>query len=413
MHFKYKNKKLMCEGVAVEGLAKKYGTPLYVMSSKSIIDQYTSFEDAFSGIDHLTCYAIKANYNLSIVRLLAKEGAGADVGSSGELFRALTGGINPKKIVMSGVGKTCSDIEYALKSKILMLKAESFSELQQINNIAKKLKVIAPVGIRMNPNVLVDTHANIATGGMEHKFGIDEKFLPEILNFIKKAKNINFVGLDVHVGSQVPDPKSYTQAIQAILKIKQKIENVGHKISYVDIGGGFPVTYDEKKEMKIISHFSREIISALKNCGAVTIFEPGRYLVANAGILVTEVVTVKENSAKKVFAVLDAGMTELMRPALYDAYHNILPVTKHARKVVTMDLVGPVCESTDAFAKGRVISQVKEGEFLAIMSSGAYGSVMGSNYNGRLRPYEVLISDKKVKIIRKKETFDQMIQNEI
>ena len=412
MQFTYKNKKLMCEDVSIESLAKKYGTPLYVTSSQSIQNQYASFEKAFFGIDHLTCYAIKANYNLSILKLLAKSGAGADVGSSGELFRALKSGISPKKIVMSGVGKTDEDIKYALESKILLLKAESLSELSQIERIAKKLKVVASVAIRMNPNVVVNTHKHIATGGMEHKFGIDEKFLPEILKYFKKTKNLIFIGLDVHVGSQVPDPKSYTLAIEFILKIKKLIENHGHKISYIDIGGGFPVTYDANHEMKIISHFAKEIISSLENCGATIIFEPGRYLVANAGILVTEVINVKENSAKKEFVIVDAGMTELMRPALYDAYHHIIPVTKNSRKIITADIVGPVCESTDAFGRGRKIPEVKEGEFLAVMSVGAYGSVMGSNYNGRLRPAEILISGKGIKIIRKRETFDQMIQNE-
>ena len=413
MHFIYKNKKLMCEDLAIESLAKKYGTPLYVVSAQSIQDQYASFEDAFSQIEHLTCYAIKANYNLSIVRLLACAGAGADVGSGGELFRALRAGVPAKKIVMSGVGKTNEDIEYALASKILLLKAESLSELHTIERIAKKLGIIASIAIRINPDIAVDTHANIATGGMEHKFGIDEKFLKDVLGYLKQAKHLNLVGLDVHVGSQIPDPVSYAQAIEAIMKVKQAVEIDGQMISYIDIGGGFPVTYDEKKKQKSIEDFAKMIVPYFKGSGVTLVLEPGRYLVANAGILVANVVTVKENAMHKKFTILDAGMTELMRPVLYDAYHHILPVRKNSRKNIVTDIVGPICESTDAFAHDRSIQSVQEGELLAVMSAGAYGSVMGSNYNGRLRPAEILVSGQKSKVIRKRETLVQTIQNEI
>ncbi len=411
--FNFKNKNMFCEGVKVEILAKKFGTPLYITSKNHIRRQSADFKNTFSEVNPLVCYAVKANYNLSILRVLREAGSGAEVGSKGELFRALKAGITPKKIVMSGVGKTKEDIIYALKKKILLLKVESLSEIQQINIIAKKLGIIAPIAIRINPDVRVDTHASIATGAKEHKFGIDEGQVLRALAWIKQLKQVNLLGLAIHIGSQVASPQSYVQGINTLLKYKSLAEKEGYSLTYLDCGGGFPITYKSACPKKSIKEFARAIIPLLKNSSVKIIFEPGRYLVAQASILVTTVLSVKKNSQRKNFIVVDAGLTELMRPALYDAYHEIVPVKQSSRPGITADIVGPVCESTDIFAKKRKINSLKEREMLAILAVGAYGGVMASNYNGHLRCPEILVDGRRHTLIRKRETLKQIIQNEI
>lgn len=410
--FQYVKSELYCEKVKIKTLAKKFGTPLYVMSENNIKNQYALFESAFSGLDHMICYAIKANFNLSIIGLLARAGSGADVGGAGDLHRALKAGIPAQKIVMSGVGKTKIEIEQAIKNKILMIKVESISELKQINTIAKKLRSVAPLAVRINPAVETLTHAHISTGGKGNKFGIDENDVSKIFRLAKKLPNVKIIGLDIQIGSQIPDPAPYLEAIKKLLVIKEKAETLGFDIRYIDLGGGYPVTYNENDPKKELSVFASAITKILKDSGGTIIFEPGRFMVANAGALVTEVLYRKENSQGKKFVIVDAGISELIRPVLYGAYHHILPV-KYSRKNIVADIVGPICESSDYFAKDRKISAVEEGGYLAILSAGAYGSVMGSNYNGRLRPPEILVSGKNARLIRKRETFSQFIQNEI
>jgi diaminopimelate decarboxylase len=410
--FHYKNKELYCEQVPVQKLAKNFGTPLYVTSTASIMDQLSIFEDSFKELDHMTCYAVKANYNLSVIKLLADKGIGADAGSQGEIFRALKAGIPSNKILFSGVGKTRDDIAYALKKKIFMFKVESLSEIQAINTIAKKSNVVAKILIRINPNVSVDTHKHISTGGIEHKFGIDQGSVSEVLRVVKSSKNIDLQGFAIHIGSQIADPIAYANSIKVILKIKIKSEKEGFNIKYLNIGGGFPITYDNDNPKLLLHKFAEVIIPELKDCGAKILFEPGRFLVGNSSVLLTEVLYTKQNTNKKNFVVVDAGMTELMRPALYSAYHHIIPTKINSTLNIIADIVGPVCESSDAFAHDRKINKVKEGDTLAILSAGAYGSVMASNYNGRLRPAEVLVDGKKSKVIRKRETLEQTIVNE-
>ncbi|MES2023487.1 MAG: diaminopimelate decarboxylase [Patescibacteria group bacterium] len=411
-NFIYKNNKLYCEQVPIKTLAEKFGTPLYLMSSNSMQNQYDYFEKAFSKLNHLTCYAVKANFNLSVINLFARAGSGADVGSRGELFRALKAGIPSEKIVMSGVGKSHADIEHAIKSKILLLSTESLSELKYINQIAKKLNTVVDITVRVNPSVKALTHAHISTGGHIHKFGIDEVLLPEVFRLAKSLYNIKIVGLDVHIGSQLNSTAPYIKTIKKLLVIKKNFEDHGFNIKYLDLGGGFPVTYDPSKPKKDLKVFADTIIPLLQNCGAKIIFEPGRYFVANAGVLITQVLYLKENSSGKKFVIVDAGMSELIRPVLYDAYHHIISVNYSSKKIVA-DVVGPICESADFFAKDREMQTVREKDYLVVLSTGAYGGVMGSNYNGRLRPTEVLIDGKNFKVIRKRETLEQFIQNEI
>lgn len=411
-YFSYKNGVLHCEGVPLPSLAKKFGTPLFVTSKTAILENFNRFEAAFKTLNHLTCYSVKANYALDIIRTLAEAGSGFDVNSGGELFRALKAGASAEKIIMAGVGKTAEEIEYALQSKILMLKAESLSELKLTDRIARKLKLKAPVGIRITPNVTAETHPYITTGNHEQKFGIDEAIAEKVLREVKTLRNLRVVGLEMHIGSQIYDPKYYADATLKLLQAKSLCDALGFEIEHLDIGGGFPVTYSAEKKATPIEAFAHALLPLLKNTGLKILFEPGRYMVANASALVSKTLYIKENHIGKKFVILDSAMNDLIRPALYGAYHDIIPVKKTTGKMFA-DIVGPVCETGDFFARDRAIAQVKEGELIAIMSAGAYGSVMASNYNARPRAAEVMVYRRAAKLIRKRETFEQMIANEI
>jgi diaminopimelate decarboxylase len=409
--FHYKKNKLHCEGVSLDALAEKFGTPLFVTSKQHLLSQYHRFEKAFAGLNHLTCYAVKANYNLAVIRTLVEAGSGIDVNSAGELYRALKAGASPKKIIMAGVGKTADEIRYALETKILMIKAESVSELKLINAIAGKLKRKAPVGIRINPNVTAETHPYITTGDDSKKFGIDEQLAEETLRLVKKLKHIQLTGLDMHIGSKIEDVSPYVEATLKLLGIKNITDTLGFEIDHIDIGGGFPIAYSPADPDVPLEVFAKKLVPILKNVNAKILFEPGRYIVGNASVLLTKVLYVKQNHKGKKFLIVDAAMTELIRPTLYEAYHEILPVKKTGKSVV-VDVVGPVCESGDFFAHDRKMGEAKEGECIAVMSAGAYGSVMSSNYNARLRPAEVMIDRNKILLTRKRETLEQLVQNE-
>jgi diaminopimelate decarboxylase len=347
-----------------------------------------------------------------VLRTLVREGSGFDVNSGGELFRALKAGAKPKKIIFGGVGKTKAEIEYAIKSKVLFQKVESLSELRVIDEIAKKLKTVAPIAIRINPNVAAETHPYITTGNDEKKFGIDEMLAEEIFATLSKHKHLKFVGLEMHIGSQIFDTQSYLEALFKLLGVKAIAESKGFQVKYLDIGGGFPITYSKDQPAPDIEVFAEKLIPLLKNQSAQILFEPGRFIVGNASVLVTEVLYRKQNHRGKNFVIVDAAMTELIRPMLYEAYHDILPIEQKEREIIITDIVGGVCESGDFFALDREIPDVKEGELLAIFSAGAYGAVMSSNYNARLKPAEVMVNGKKATLIRKRETYKQLIQNE-
>ncbi|MBC8042711.1 MAG: diaminopimelate decarboxylase, partial [Rhizobacter sp.] len=381
--FHYKRRRLHCEAIPLETLAAKFQTPLFVTSKHSILGQFEKFEHAFGALPHLTCYSVKANFNLAVIRTLVEAGSGLDVNSAGELYRALKAGGTPEKIIMAGVGKTAEEIEYALRKKILMLKAESVSELKVIDYVAAKLKVKARVGLRINPNVLAETHPYITTGDNRQKFGIDEEQSEQVLRLVKKLTHIHLTGLEMHLGSQIFDTKPYLEATHKLLAVRQLAASMGFEITHIDVGGGFPVSYSDQPATDI-NMFAEQLVPVLKASGARILFEPGRYLVGNASVLLTKVLYRKENSRGKKFMVLDAAMTELIRPTLYGAYHDILPVKETSRKVI-IDVVGPVCESGDFFAKERGMADAAEGDLVAITSAGAYGAVMSSNYNARLR----------------------------
>lgn len=410
--FHYRRNQLSCEGVALSRLAEEFGTPLYITSKQSLLSRYERFDAAFAALPRLVCYSVKANFNLAVIRTLVRAGSGVDVNSGGELYRAVTAGAPGKKIIMAGVGKTADEIRYALETKILMLKAESLSELRVIDSVAKALKRRAPVGIRINPNVRAETHPYITTGDETQKFGIDIDLAEKTLAAVKKLKHLDLIGLEMHLGSQIFDVPPYVEATRKLLGVKALATSMGFGVSHLDIGGGFPISYAEDKPETPIEQFAEPLVPLLKSADATVLFEPGRYITGNASVLLTRVLYRKENRAGKKFVVTDAAMTELIRPTLYGAYHDILPVKKTAKRF-TADVVGPVCESGDFFARARTMGEVKEGELLAVMSAGAYGSVMSSNYNARLRAAEVMIADGRITLTRKRETLQQLIQNEV
>ncbi len=410
-YFRYKENKLYCESVPVNKLAKEYDTPLYVYSKNHIAEKYKEFTEAFSGIDHRIFYASKSNFNLSIIALLNKLGAGIDVNSGGELFRALKAGVNPKDIILTGVGKNADEIKMGLEQGVSLIKAESLQEIEFINRIAETLGVIAPLAIRVNPDVNPKTHPYISTGLSENKFGISSK---EAVNAYLKASqmpNISLRGIDMHIGSQIVEISPYLEAVEKLAELYLKLKKNGIYLKHFDIGGGFGVKYFEENPFSP-KELADAIIPVVKDLNCRLDFEPGRYFMANAGILVSKVLYTKQNGDKN-FVVIDAAMTDLLRPSLYKAYHHIQPVVIKERDDIIADIVGPVCETGDYLGKKREISKVKPGELLAVMSSGAYGMVMASNYNARRRAAEILVDDYEHYVIRKRETFDDLIKGEM
>lgn len=416
MHdFKYKNNQLYCENIKVEGLAKRFGTPLYVYSYSTIIGHYLKLKDAFRGVDSLICYSVKANSNLAILKALVKAGCGLDIVSGGELFRALKAGCPAKKIVYASVGKTDREIENAIKIGILFFNAESLAELKNINRIARKLNKIARVAIRINPDVEAKTHKFIITGKITNKFGIDLDSAYRILLLKDGFSNVKISGLHIHIGSQITESAPYVAAITKVVNFIERLKARGICLEYLNIGGGLGIVYDKETPQTAII-FAEKILPLIKKTQLKLILEPGRFIVGNAGILVAKVLYVKPTPKKK-FVITDAGMNDLIRPALYDAYHQILPLVKSETqssklKAQKYDVVGPICESADFFAKDRVMPEVKEGDYIAVASAGAYGFSMSSNYNSRRRPAEVIVSSGKAFVIRNRETYEDLIRNE-
>ncbi len=412
MHFfNYKNGSLFAEDVAVTEIVKKIGTPVYIYSCNTLVRHFKAYEKAFEAIPHIICFALKANSNSAIISLLAKDGCGADVVSGGELYRAIKSGVSPKKIVYAGVGKTEEEIRYALKNKILMFNVESGNELREIDRIAGDMKVKAPIALRINPDIDPKTHPYISTGLKKHKFGIPIENALESYGLANKLKNIAVVGVHKHIGSQITSITPFIDAIKRILLLIDSLVKQGISIKYLDIGGGLGITYKDEKP-PLPSHLAKSILPLLSKHNLTLVAEPGRSIVGNAGILVTKVLYLKKYSDKE-FVIVDAGMNDLIRPSIYGAYHDIQPVIKNRRAKITADIVGPICESGDFLAKDREISAVKQGEYLAVMSAGAYGYAMSSNYNSRPRPAEVLVKDNEYAVIRKRETFEDMIRGEI
>lgn len=406
-YFEYKNGELYCEEVPIKKILEDVGTPVYIYSAKTIRRHYKVFEKSFSNIDHLICYSVKANSNIAIISLLKQLGSGADIVSVGELKRALKAGIDPKKIVFSGVGKTPEEIEFALLADILMFNVESLEELETLGEIAKKLEKKAPFALRINPDIDPQTHPYIATGIKRSKFGIPEEFVIEAYKKAKENPYLYPIGIDAHIGSQITSISPFVSALSRLKKIWEELINLGFELKYLDIGGGLGIVY-KNEEPPLPQEYADAIIKEGKDLKATIILEPGRVIVGNAGILVTKVLYTKENILKK-FVIVDAAMNDLIRPAFYQAYHKIIPVEEKYEEFEVVDVVGPICESSDFFAKERKLPKVKKGDFLAIMSAGAYGFVMSSNYNSRPRPPEVLVDEDKYYIIRKRETIEDLL----
>jgi diaminopimelate decarboxylase len=409
--FTYRNGELFAEDVPVKELVKEFGTPLYIYSYGTLIRHIRAYEEAFCEIPHIICYAVKANSNLAILTLFAELGIGADIVSGGELFRALKAGIKPFRIVFAGVGKTEEEIEYALKNNILMFNVESELELYKINEIAKKLKKQARVALRINPDIDPKTHKYIATGLKTSKFGIPIAKAVEYYKVAKSLENIKIIGIHKHIGSQITETDAYVEALRKLLELYEKLAQADVDIEYIDIGGGLGITYKDE-EPPHPKELANALIPLIKNQKGKLIVEPGRSIVGNAGILVTKVLYTKQTDVKN-FIIVDAGMNDLMRPTLYGSYHEILPVTQGKRQKIVADVVGPICESGDFLAKDREIEKVSPGQYLAVMSAGAYGFSMSSNYNSRPRAAEVLVKGEQYALIRKRETYKDLIKNEI
>jgi len=409
-YFRFKNNTLYAEGVSVTSIVEEYGTPLYIYSARTLRRHLKAYVDALKGIPHIVCYAVKANSNAAILRLLSSMGAGADVVSGGELFRALKAGVPSGKIVFAGVGKTDEEIEYALKKKILMFNVESIEEMENINRIAERIKRKASIALRINPDIDPETHPYISTGLKKNKFGIPIENALELYREACKMKNLKVVGVHKHIGSQITKVTPFVDALKRVMVLLDNLRQEGIDIRYLDMGGGLGIQYNDEKPPHP-RELAKKIKPILKGMDITLIIEPGRSIVGNAGIFVTKVLYTKEGVDRR-FIIVDGGMNDLLRPSLYNAYHHILPVKKKRVKKIFADVVGPICESGDFLAKGRDMPSVSRGDILAVMSAGAYGFSMSSNYNSRPRPAEVLVDGNKHYLIRKRETLRDLIRGE-
>jgi len=401
--------------VAIEWLAKKYGTPLYVYSRNTLISHYRKIKEAFSSVNPLICFSMKANSNLAICRALIEEGSGLDIVSGGELYRALKAGAFPNKIVYAGVGKTEKEIELAIKRHILFFNVESIPELELINTVAGRLGTRQRVAIRINPDIRAKTHKYITTGHGENKFGVDFDTAKEIFLGAKKRKNLDISGIHMHIGSQIVDAGPFIKAIEKVVKFIKDIERHGVTVRWLNIGGGLGIIYFRERP-QTAKEYAKAILPILKKIKVNIILEPGRFIVGPSGALVTRVQYIKEAPSKN-FAIADAGMNDLIRPSLYEAYHSILPVRSHSysnlRDIKVYDVVGPICESGDFLGKDRKFIGLKDGDLLSVMGIGAYGFSMSSNYNSRPRGAEVMVDGSRARLIRRRETMEDLIRDEV
>ncbi|MGB8354330.1 MAG: diaminopimelate decarboxylase [Chthoniobacteraceae bacterium] len=429
MHlFEYRKGHLFCEDVNLETLAKEAGTPVYVYSANTILNHYRRLDAAFSGLDHLICYAVKANSNIAILNLLAKENSGFDIVSSGELYRVEKAGGKPEQCTFAGVGKTENEIKFALVQGILSFNVESESELAYINHVAGSMNRRAPVALRVNPNVDADTHKYISTGKSENKFGIGIDRVMDVYAAASKMPNIRIRGVQMHIGSQITTPKPFMEAVAKMAPMVSELQEK-YGIEFFSIGGGIGIVYDPalesgsegwwkeqagaEKSALTVEAYAKAVTPSLKKLGLRILFEPGRYMVGNAGVLLTKALYVKKSPSKK-FVIVDAGMNDLIRPALYEGYHEVVPLKEpESTKTEVADIVGPVCESGDFFAQDREMPVIEEGDTIALMSAGAYGFSMSSNYNSRPLLAEVLVDGKNAEIIRERQLHADLIRGEI
>ncbi len=416
MHdFRYVGNKLYCEGVALEGLAKKFGTPLYVYSQHTLTRHFQELDRAMAGVDHLICFAVKSNSNQSVLRALARVGSGFDIVSGGELQRVLAAGGDPRKCAFAGVGKTESEIEFALKQGVYSFNAESEPELERINRIAARVKKIAPIAVRVNPDVEAHTHKKITTGTYENKFGIAFENVEGVYARASKLKNLRLLGVQMHIGSQITAVTPFEQAVRKALPLVTRLKQ-RHGLEFFSIGGGLGIVYNPAlasgsadwwrssaaKNILTPQKYAERLLPFLKPLGLRILMEPGRFISGNAGVLITRVEYVKR-TGKKNFLIVDAAMNDLIRPAFYEAYHEIVPLSRHNGTLTKSDVVGPICESGDFFCQNRPLPKAGQGDYLALLSAGAYGFVMASNYNTRSLAAEVLVHGTKAALVRERQ----------
>jgi diaminopimelate decarboxylase len=411
-HFQYKDQDLYCEDVPVAKIAEEVGTPLYLYSHATLRHHFRVFDGAFKDIPHLTCFSVKSNSNIAVLRLFAKEGGGADIVSGGELYRALKAGVDPQKIVFSGVGKTKEDLSFAVASDILMFNVESEQELLAISNVCGQLDKTAGIAIRVNPDIDPQTHPYISTGLKENKFGIDIEGSFEAYARAKALPHVEVTGVSCHIGSQLTKVSPFVDTLERLKQLLERLEKDGVSPKYLDLGGGLGITY-EQEEPPHPFEYAEAIKEALGPWDLTLIFEPGRVIVGNAGILVTKVLYTKSTRNKKHFLIVDAAMNDLMRPSLYGSHHGIQPVKITGRDKVRADVVGPICESGDFLAKDREVEIMEQGDLMAVMSSGAYGFSMSSNYNSRPRVPEVMVKEDRYHLIRSRESFEDLVKGEV
>lgn len=414
-YFRYVNQQLFCEDVSLESLVKKFGTPLYVYSQATLENHFRKLDEAMNPADHLVCFAVKANSNLAVLRALANCGSGFDIVSTGELMRVIKAGGDPRKCVFAGAAKTAAEIEYALRRGVYCFNAESEPELERINQVAARLKKTAPVAVRVNPNVPAKTHAKITTGTYEDKFGIAYELIEGVYARAARLKNLRLRGVQMHIGSQITETTPFENAVQKMLPLVKKLK-ARHGLEFFSVGGGLGIVYKpalesgspewwrtaEAKNMLTPARYAERLLPLLQPLGMKILLEPGRFISGNAGVLVTHVEYVKR-TGRKNFVIVDAAMNDLIRPAFYEAYHEILPLEQRPRPTMSSDVVGGVCESGDYFCKDRPLPKFAAGEHLALMSAGAYGFVMASTYNTRPLPAEILVNGKQVALVRKRQ----------
>lgn len=422
--FAQKDGELYCEGVALSKLAERHGTPLYVYSKAALLGRLAELQEAFAPANPLICYSIKANSNLGILRLLTRHGSGVDIVSGGELFRAIRAGVAPEKIVFAGVGKTPEDIREAIRQGIRMFNAESEPELEAANRAAAELGRRATVALRVNPNVNARTHAKTTTGRKENKFGIALPHAFDIFTQTRQYPNLDINGIHLHLGSPIYTVEPYVSALRKMKSFVRDLRRAGVALRSINIGGGYCISYDGREVIRP-SDYATEILPAVKELDLELILEPGRFIVGNSGVLLSRVVYVKEGWAGRRFVILDAGMNDLIRPAMYDSYHHIWPArgatsplaggrmtARQEAALETVDIVGPICETSDCFGRQRRVPPMKSGDTAVIFSAGAYGMSMSSNYNSRPRAAEVLVSGTRATVIRKRETYEDVIRGE-
>ena len=425
MHdFRYVGNRLFCEGVAVEPLARKFGTPLYVYSQRTLTEHFQKLDAAMSPVNHLVCFSVKSNSNRSALRALANLGSGFDIVSGGELQRVIAAGGDPRRCVFAGVGKTEDEIEFALRQGIYSFNAESEPELQRINRIAARLKKIAPIAVRVNPGVYAYTHAKITTGTYENKFGIQFEQVEGVYARAGKLKNLRLRGLQMHIGSQITETTPFEQAVRKVLPLLKRLQEK-YPLEFFSVGGGLGIVYKPAlasgaaawwktpaaKNILTPQKYAGRLVPLLQPLNLKILIEPGRFIAGNAGILVTRVEFVKK-TGRKNFIIVDAAMNDLIRPAFYDAYHEIVPLTRNHGVQISSDVVGPICESSDFFCKDRPLPKVGEGDYLALLSAGAYGFAQASNYNTRPRAAEILVSGKRAAVARERQPVKEIWSGE-